>query len=198
MTSPVKVIAKPVDDTRCTLLLSRPVREPGESRYAFPADAGDPPVVQAVLGVPGIAEVAVAGDKLTVTRREASPPWSDLVAQLRFAVRTAMEQPDPAPISAGDPEDDDAIFEVAERVCRTEINAWVAQHGGRVELVDVQDGSVVLRLSGGCQGCAMAPVTLSQGIEAALRRAIPRLQGVRDVTSHDGGTRPYFRPVEAR
>ena len=197
MTSPVKVIAKPLDDTRCTLLLNRPVRETEGRRYTFPGDTGDPAVVRAVLAVPGISEVVVAGDELTVTRREASPPWSDLVAQLRFAVRTAMEQPEPtSPANAG-PEDDDTMYEVAERICRTEINAWVAQHGGKVELVDVQDGEIVLRLSGGCQGCGMARVTLSQGIEAALRRAIPRLHGIRDVTDHAAGTRPYFRSVRS-
>jgi Fe-S cluster biogenesis protein NfuA len=195
MTAPLKVIAKPVDDTRCTLLLSRPVQLPGVRRYVSADEAGGAPVALALLAVPGIAEVVVAGDELTVTRREASPPWSDLVAQLRHAIRTVMEQPDAMPAAGDGPEGDDAIYEVAERICRTEINAWVAQHGGRVELVDVQDGTVVLRLSGGCQGCGMARVTLSQGIETALRRAIPSLQGVRDVTDHAAGTRPYFRPA---
>ncbi|HET6578192.1 MAG TPA: NifU family protein [Gemmatimonadales bacterium] len=182
MTVPVKVIAKPVDDVRCTLLLSR--------------EAGDAPVARAVLGVAGIVEVVVAGAELTVTKGSASPPWSGLVAQLRYAVRAAMEQPDALPgTPESGPADDDTVYEVADRVCRTEINSWVAQHGGNVELVDVQDGVVVLRLSGGCQGCGMARVTLSQGIETALRRAIPGLRGVQDVTDHDAGTRPYFRPA---
>ena len=196
MLPPVKVIARPVDDSRCTLLLSRPVQVPGVRRYASASEAGDAPVARAVLGVAGIAEVIVAGDELTVTRAAASPPWSDLVARLRYAVRAAMEHPDAmsAPAMEG-PEDDDAMYAVADRVCRTEINAWVAQHGGKVELVDVQDGSVVLRMSGGCQGCGMARVTLSQGIETALRRAIPGLRGVRDVTDHAAGTRPYFSPA---
>jgi NFU1 iron-sulfur cluster scaffold homolog, mitochondrial len=196
MSAPVKVIAKPVDDTRCTLVLSRPVRLSGVRRYTSGEDAGEAPVARALLGVPGVTEVVVAGDELTVTKDASSTPWSDLVAQLRYAVRAAMEQPDPlaAAAPAGLP-DDDAVYRVAEHVCRTEINPWVSQHGGKVELVDVQDGSVVLRMSGGCQGCGMARVTLSQGIEAALRRAIPGLRGVRDVTDHGAGSRPYFRPA---
>jgi Fe-S cluster biogenesis protein NfuA len=196
MMSPLKVIAKPVDETSCTLLLSRPVRQPGGRTYRSLDEAADAPVAQAVLGVPWVAEVAVAGDKLTVTKAAGSPPWSELAAQLRFAVRTAMEQGEalPAPAHVA-PEADDSIYRVAHEICRTEINPWVAQHGGKVELIDVQDGTVVLRMTGGCQGCGMARVTLRQGVETALRRAIPALTGVRDVTDHSAGTTPYFRPA---
>jgi Fe-S cluster biogenesis protein NfuA len=198
VTLPVKVIAKPLDETRCTLLLSRPVHQPGVRRYSSLEEARDAPVAQAVLGVPWMAEVVIAGGELTVTKRGGSPPWSELAAQLRYAVRTAMEQGEalPAPVEGG-PEGDDAIYRVAHEICRTEINPWVAQHGGKVELIDVQDGSVVLRMSGGCQGCGMARVTLRQGVETALRRAIPALREVRDVTDHTAGTNPYFRsPTE--
>jgi Fe-S cluster biogenesis protein NfuA len=194
VTLPVKVIAKPLDETRCTLLLSRPVHQPGVHRYASVSEAADAPVAQAVLGVPWVADVVVAGDELTVTKRGGSPPWSELAAQLRYAVRTAMEQGEaPPPPGDGGPEEDDAIFRVADLICRTQINSWVAQHGGKVELIDVQDGTVVLRMSGGCQGCGMARVTLRQGVETALRRAIPALREVRDVTDHAAGTTPYFR-----
>jgi NFU1 iron-sulfur cluster scaffold homolog, mitochondrial len=198
VTLPVKVIAKPLDETRCTLLLSRPVHQPGVRRYSSVSEAADAPVAQAVLGVPWVADVVVAGDELTVTKRGGSPPWSELAAQLRYAVRTAMEQGEaPPPPEDGGPEEDDAIFRVADQICRTQINPWVAEHGGKVELIDVQDGTVVLRMSGGCQGCGMARVTLRQGVETALRRAIPALREVRDVTDHAAGTTPYFRaPAE--
>jgi Fe-S cluster biogenesis protein NfuA len=193
MTLPVKVIAKPLDGTRCTLLLSRPVLQPGVHRYSSLSEAAEAPVALAVLGVPWVADVVIAGDELTVTKREGSPPWSELAAQLRYAVRTAMEREEALPPPEdGGPEEDDAIYRVADRVFRTQINPWVAQHGGNVELVDVQDGTVVLRMSGGCQGCGMARVTLRQGVETALRRAIPALREVRDVTDHAAGTNPYF------
>ena len=68
----------------------------------------------------------------------------------------------------------------------------VARHGGAVELIDVQDGVVMLRLGGGCQGCGMADVTLRQGIEATLRQVAPEVRGVVDVTDHATGTNPYF------
>jgi len=47
-----------------------------------------------------------------------------------------------------------------------------------------------LKLSGGCQGCAMSRLTLSQGIETQLIEAIPELTGVIDVTDHASGEIP--------
>jgi Fe/S biogenesis protein NfuA len=72
------------------------------------------------------------------------------------------------------------------------INPSIASHGGRAELVAVEDDTAYLRLSGGCQGCGMATVTLSQGIEVAIKEAVPEIQKVVDVTDHAAGTNPYF------
>jgi len=91
------------------------------------------------------------------------------------------------------PLDDDTMFEVVAEIFRGDINPMVARHGGRVDLVDVQDGTVVVRMMGGCQGCGMATVTLRQGIETALRRALPALHGIRDITDHAAGSTPYYK-----
>ena len=80
---------------------------------------------------------------------------------------------------------------VAE-IFQAEINPSVAQHGGAVELIDVEEATVVLRMMGGCQGCGMANVTLRQGIEGTLKRGVPGFKGIQDVTDHSAGTDPYF------
>jgi Fe/S biogenesis protein NfuA len=74
------------------------------------------------------------------------------------------------------------------------VNPSIASHGGRADLVamDEQEGVAYLRLSGGCQGCAMSRMTLTQGIEVALRDEIPEVTRVVDVTDHDGGANPYY------
>lgn len=74
------------------------------------------------------------------------------------------------------------------------VNPSIASHGGRADLVAMdEEGAVVyLRLSGGCQGCAMSRMTLTQGIETALRDEIPEIQRVVDVTDHAGGANPYY------
>lgn len=74
------------------------------------------------------------------------------------------------------------------------VNPSIASHGGRADLVamDEEGGVAYLRLSGGCQGCAMSRMTLTQGIEAALREEVPELTRVVDVTDHAGGENPYY------
>jgi Fe/S biogenesis protein NfuA len=89
---------------------------------------------------------------------------------------------------------DDRMFDVVDRIFRDDINPMIASHGGKVELVDVQDATVVVRLMGGCQGCGMATVTLRQGIETALRQALPAIRGIKDITDHGSGKNPYYAP----
>jgi Fe-S cluster biogenesis protein NfuA len=50
--------------------------------------------------------------------------------------------------------------------------------GGDVELVDVNDGIVKLRLQGACAGCPMATMTLQQGIERVLKEQVPEVKEV--------------------
>lgn len=84
---------------------------------------------------------------------------------------------------------------VADRVTQIlnqQINPAIAAHGGHAELVAIEDDVAYLRLAGGCQGCGMASVTLSQGIEVAIRENVPEVARVVDVTDHDAGENPYF------
>lgn len=85
--------------------------------------------------------------------------------------------------------------ELAERVRHqldAEINPALAAHGGYVELVGLDGGDVHLRMGGGCQGCAMSRMTMIQGVEVALKDAIPEVTRVLDVTDHDAGENPYY------
>jgi len=50
--------------------------------------------------------------------------------------------------------------------------------GGDVELVDVNDGIIKLKLKGACAGCPMATMTLRHGIERILKEQIPELKEV--------------------
>jgi Fe/S biogenesis protein NfuA len=74
------------------------------------------------------------------------------------------------------------------------VNPSIASHGGRADIVAVDDekSAIYVRLSGGCQGCAMSRLTLSQGIEATLRDVMPELTAVYDVTDHASGTNPFY------
>lgn len=93
----------------------------------------------------------------------------------------------------------DLSGDVAQRVAQVleaQINPSIASHGGHAELVAVEDGTAYLRLSGGCQGCGMASVTLSQGIEVAIRESVPEITAVTDVTDHASGANPYYEAAK--
>jgi Fe/S biogenesis protein NfuA len=81
-------------------------------------------------------------------------------------------------------------------VLEEQVNPQIAMHGGRADLVAVDEGVAYLRLSGGCQGCGLAAVTLGQGITVAIRQAVPEIVDVVDVTSHQEGRNPYFEPAK--
>jgi Fe/S biogenesis protein NfuA len=102
-----------------------------------------------------------------------------------------------SPAMAGPPVD--LSGDVAQRVLQVleaQINPSIAAHGGRADLVAVEDDAAYLRLSGGCAGCGMAAVTLSQGIEVALRDSVPEITRVIDVTDHASGTNPYYEAAK--
>jgi Fe/S biogenesis protein NfuA len=93
----------------------------------------------------------------------------------------------------------DLSGDVAQRVVQVlaqQVNPSIAAHGGHAVLVAVEQGTAYVRLSGGCQGCAMATVTLSQGIETTIREAVPEITSVVDATDHQSGTNPYFEAAK--
>jgi len=83
-----------------------------------------------------------------------------------------------------------------QHVLDTEINPSVAGHGGFVALLDVQGDTAYVALAGGCHGCGMANVTLKQGVEVAIKRAVPEIAHVLDTTDHAAGTNPYYQPAK--
>ncbi len=58
------------------------------------------------------------------------------------------------------------------------IRPALMRDGGNVELVDVNDGTVQLRLTGACAGCAFSTMTLKMGIEKILKKEIPEVKEV--------------------
>lgn len=73
------------------------------------------------------------------------------------------------------------------------VNPAIAAHGGAISLVSVEAGTAHIRFEGRCIGCAMADVTLRQGVEVMVKTAVPEIIDVVDTTDHTQGTDPYFK-----
>jgi Fe-S cluster biogenesis protein NfuA len=61
------------------------------------------------------------------------------------------------------------------------IRPMLQRDGGDIELVDVTDGIVKVRLTGACKGCPMSQMTLKQGVEKLLMKEVPGLKEVQAV-----------------
>ena len=109
-------------------------------------------------------------------------------------------QPTPEEVNPGVPAEilalgvDGPLARRATVVLDESVNPAIASHGGRADLVALDEDQRIayIKMSGGCQGCAMSRLTLSQGIETSLREAIVELEGVVDVTDHASGVNPFY------
>jgi Fe-S cluster biogenesis protein NfuA len=189
---PIQMTMEPIDETTAKFVLSRSVADFIGQRFSTQEDALESPIAAALLEIPGILEVHLFGNEVTVAKSENAPDWATIELGVYRAVNIDNELPktdkDGAPTATSA---DDATFNLVNEMFRTQINPALAGHGGSVELIDVQDGIVVVRMMGGCQGCGMARVTLQEGVEVALKKAIPAVKGVRDITDHAAGANPY-------
>jgi Fe/S biogenesis protein NfuA len=147
------------------------VQQEGELKLVIPADSVD----------------RLRGATLDLSKNLLNPGW----------VVDNPNSPSPAVGTGVRPEDfsgtvEERVTQVLDRV----VNPAISMHGGRADLVAVEDGTVYVRLSGGCQGCGLATVTLTQGIEVSLKEAVPEIERVVDVTDHAAGANPYYQPAK--
>jgi len=70
------------------------------------------------------------------------------------------------------------LRKAVEKVLEEKVRPNVAGHGGGVELVDVKNGVVTVRLIGACMGCPMAQMTLTHGVEQEIKKALPQIKRV--------------------
>ena len=192
MTVPIQMTMEPIDDTTAKFTLSRSVADFIGQKFFSQKDASESPVAAALLEIPGILAVELCGNEVTAVKGDDAPDWSTIEPSIYRAVNIMNERTIKAEDGASaDSKADDVTFNLVDKMFRTHINPALAGHGGSVELIDVQDGVVVVRMMGGCQGCGMARVTLQEGVEATLKKAIPAVKGVRDITDHAAGANPY-------
>ena len=73
-----------------------------------------------------------------------------------------------------------------------QVRPALAAHGGNVEIIDLDNDKLFVRLSGGCQGCSSSKATLKDGIQTLVKQNFPNITEVVDLTDHVSGENPYM------
>jgi Fe/S biogenesis protein NfuA len=140
------------------------------------------------LVIPAASVDKLGGATLDLSKNLLNPGW----------VVDNPNTPSPSPAVGSSFRPEELSGTVEERVVTVidqVVNPAIAAHGGQASLIAVDDdGTVFVQLSGGCQGCGMASVTLTQGIEVSLKELVPEVQRVVDTTDHASGENPYYQP----
>jgi len=79
-----------------------------------------------------------------------------------------------------------------EKILNDQIRPALASHGGNVEIIDINNNKVYIKLLGGCQGCSSSKATLKGGIEKIILQNFPDVIEVIDLTDHASGHSPYM------
>ena len=143
-----------------------------------------------------LAQITLEGEAV-VTRLGSGRTWTEEGARVRTALHAALD--DPAGWITGpgtaSHDDDATLFGVAQEVLAGEVGEFARSHGGSIDLVEVRDGIVTVRLGGACHGCPASWFTLHQRLERQLRRRHPGLREIRNVASP---VSLFGRPYDSR
>jgi Fe-S cluster biogenesis protein NfuA len=174
----------------CTFTVDRPVYD-GKAEFSNPEQATDNRLAEKLLKIPGITRVELSDNLVKLTKSTAEP-WNMIGKRIGGSIRSFLQPPPDIPPDQLLPAD--VIRDKVQRLLSEQINPGVASHGGFVELIDVENNTVYLRMGGGCQGCGAADITLKMGIERMIREEVPQIYQVLDVTDHASGQNPYYSP----
>jgi Fe-S cluster biogenesis protein NfuA len=152
-------------------------------------------LAERLMSLPGVERIQLIGHLLVVIKSE-DRDWSELGSEIESVLTSYLISGEA--LSPDDVHDQMMLIgrntkEKVQYLIDAQINPGVAEHGGSVQIVEVKDDSVYLRLHGGCQGCGAADFTLKQGIEVIVKRAVPEIRQIIDLTNHSAGVNPYYR-----
>lgn len=152
------------------------------------------PIAADILQLEQVSAVLLQGQKITVCRANEASDWNDVIDPVKKIITDHFaNRPAPPPARDRNDAESELMLQV-QNTLNQEINPMVASHGGFIEVLDVRENTVYLNMTGGCQGCGMAAVTLKQGVEKTLREHYPQIEQILDNTDHASGLNPYYSP----
>ena len=170
----------------------------GTATFDSKDETGQLLLAQKLFEIEGITRVQLIGHLLVVSKTS-EQDWQLLIHQIKEILEAFLV----SAFALSEDQIQDRMMlmgrstkEKIQYLLTHKINPGVAEHAGFVELIDVRDNNVYVRLGGGCQGCGAADFTLRQGIEAIIKKEIPEILQVLDITDHAAGMNPYYRPAK--
>jgi len=195
---PIYIRAEPsaFDPDACRFVVDRPVADGQDIWFRNVAEADGAPLPARLLALPGVANVHVAENVVTVAKTSSSQ-WSALMPPIGQAIR---EQLLSGVRPVGDlqvhlrvvAKNDDEIAKILRDLMEREINPQIAGHHGKITLDRVENRTAYVRFEGSCQGCAASSVTLRHGVEVIVHRVLPDVR-ILDATDHASGKQPFFK-----
>lgn len=189
----IPIRGEPISATKCKFVVDRPLFEGRGYFFGKAETAAGSSLAERLFAIPGVTEVLIAHNTVTVAKGN-SDDWPIIGKQIGAAIREFVASGEPA-VNAQRIDDlpsEDELRNRVEQVLEAQVNPFVATHGGVVRLIDVRENTIFLQMGGGCQGCGMAGVTLRQGVEVAIRAAVPEVGEILDTTDHAAGRNPYY------
>ncbi len=184
------------DPDTCKFIVSRTLHPGGPFFFSNREWATGSPLGERLFALPGVANVLIAESVVTICK-EPSASWSGLKAAIGTAIRTQLLSGVPAILemyayTGTQGRSDAELNTVVQELLDKQVNKSIANHGGKISIVEVRQGKLFITMSGGCQGCASSQVTLRQGFEVMLKRVAPEIEEIVDTTNHAAGKNAYY------
>lgn len=153
------------------------------------------PLAAAILDqVEGIKGVRISHAEVLISMLHTPADWREVARSTGAVIRTFLSEGG-TPVLSGAAEHltgHDAHRAKAQQVVDEQLNPNLASHGGWVEIQASDGADLYMTMGGGCQGCGSAAATMRQGVEAAIRQAVPEIGAIHDATDHAAGVNPYM------
>ena len=188
------------DPDSCKFTVSRLVHAGGPFLFESAERANGSPLAARLFTLPGVRSVLVAENIVTVGK-DPDVSWSGLKAVIGAGIRHQLLSGIPAVLEGTSDatrghRNDAEVRAAVQHLLDREVNRSVAEHGGKISIVDLRDGVLSIAMSGGCQGCAASTLTLRSGFEVMVRRVAPEIREIVDTTDHAAGATPFYRQAE--
>ena len=144
------------DPDTCKFTVSTIVQAGGPFFFTDTVQAASAPLAATLFALPGVASVLIADNTVSVSK-STDTSWQTLKAAIGAAIRTQLLSRVPAVLATAvaaqaQGRSNEIVREIVQDILDREVNRSIASHGGAISIVDLREGQLYVRMSGGCQG----------------------------------------------